>query len=67
MGRKATRREDETASTGSSQELVKDMDSVLCTSNISMKTQELRISLVMSLLSTSRKCTVLWIKERWSN
>lgn len=43
------------------------VDSLLFTSNLSMRSHELRKSLVTTLLSTSRKYIVLGMKYNWNN
>jgi len=48
-------KEDETPDIGGSQELAKDVNSLLFASNMSTRSQELRISLVTTPVSTSRK------------
>lgn len=48
-------KEYETPDIGGIQELAKDVNSLLFTSNLSTRSQELRISLVTTLVSTSRK------------
>ena len=58
---------DETPDIGGSQELAKDAISFLFTSNVSTRNQELRISLVTTLVFTSRKCTALGTKENQNN
>ena len=58
---------DETPDIGGSQELAKDTISFLFTSNVSTRSQELRISLVTTLVFTSRKCTALGTKENQNN
>lgn len=58
---------DETPDIGGSQELAKDTISFLFTSNVSTRSQELRISLVTTLVFTSRKSTALGTKENQNN
>lgn len=60
-------KEDEAPDIGGSQELAKDVNSLLFTPNMSTRSQELRISLVTALVSASRKYTVLGMKENKNN
>lgn len=59
-------REDALPDFGSSQQLAKHVNSLRFTSNMSMRSQELRKSLLAAHFSVLRKCTVLGMKENWN-